>query len=143
MPQAVRNMRTDRMRMRACACCLTRMGAHAWRMRAIVASHAAAARRVVACPFIACTPAWPPSLPPPHAEAWIARRCQCLGHHKPFSHPSNHPQVVAGNALLPHVLEGRAPFDFVLVGADARADQLPALLPLVGPGGARVVAPLV
>jgi hypothetical protein len=52
--------------------------------------------------------------------------CRCIRH-----------QVLTGNALLPHVLEGRGPFDFVLVGANAHGDQLPALLPLVAPHGDR------
>jgi hypothetical protein len=49
--------------------------------------------------------------------------------------PAPAPKVLAGNALLPHTLEGRGPFDSVVVGADARADQLPALLPLLAPHG--------
>lgn len=44
-------------------------------------------------------------------------------------------QVLPGNVLLPHVLEGQGPFDAVLVGADASADQLPALLQHLGQHG--------
>jgi hypothetical protein len=54
---------------------------------------------------------------------------------------ATHAQVLAGNALLPDVLEGAQPFDVVIVGADASGDQLPALLPLVAPTGMRTRVP--